>query len=141
MTSDNHLTHWRPSYKNGQRLRRSATIGGTDFPSWLPSDRHDLTVLDVPGEYSLLADQPLGVPYRLTETLFTWQGIGLGGNAMFNGMLFQTNPAEIFDQDCLTGWHSAEMAPYFQRVRQNVPVTNTQHHRSATGGWGSISTS
>ncbi len=60
--SDNHLTHWRPSYKNGQRLRRSATIGGTDFPSWLPPDRHDLTVLDVPGEYSLLANQPLGVP-------------------------------------------------------------------------------
>jgi len=23
-------------------------------------------------------------------------GIGLGGNAMFNGMLFQTNPSEIF---------------------------------------------
>ena len=103
----------------------SAAIGGTDFPSWLPPNRTDLTVLDVPGEYSLLAFQPLGDPYRLTETPFTWQGIGLGGNAMFNGMLFQTNPSEIFDQDWPAGWSAADMAPYFQRVRQNVPVTNT----------------
>src|SRR5277367_6298723 len=77
----------------------SATIGGTDFPPWLPPNRTDLTILDVPGEYSLLAFQPAGAPFQLTETPFTWQGIGLGGNAMFNGMLFQTNPSEIFDQD------------------------------------------
>jgi cellobiose dehydrogenase (acceptor) len=103
----------------------SAAIGGTDFPSWLPSNRTDLTILDVPGEYSLIAFQPLGDPYRLTETPFTWQGIGLGGNAMFNGMLFQTNPSEIFDNDWPAGWHSTDMAPSFQRVRQNIPVTNT----------------
>ena len=103
----------------------SATIGGTDFPPWLPPNRTDLTILDVPGEYSLLAFQPAGAPFQLTETPFTWQGIGLGGNAMFNGMLFQTNPSEIFDQDWPAGWHAADMAPYFQRVRQNIPVTNT----------------
>jgi cellobiose dehydrogenase (acceptor) len=103
----------------------SATIGGTDFPPWLPPNRTDLTILDVPGEYSLLAFQPAGAPFQLTETPFTWQGIGLGGNAMFNGMLFQTNPSEIFDQDWPAGWNAADMAPYFQRVRQNIPVTNT----------------
>jgi len=103
----------------------SATIGGTDFPPWLPPGRTDLTILDVPGEYSLLAHQPAGAPFRLTDTPFTWQGIGLGGNAMFNGMLFQTNPSEIFDQDWPAGWDAAVMAPYFQRVRQNIPVTNT----------------
>ncbi len=92
----------------------SATIGGTDFPPWLPPNRTDLTILDVPGEYSLLAFQPAGAPFQLTETPFTWQGIGLGGNAMFNGMLFQTNPSEIFDQDWPAGWHAADMAPYFQ---------------------------
>lgn len=79
----------------------------------------------MPGEYSLLAFRAADAPFQLTEAPFTWQGIGLGGNAMFNGMLFQTNPSEIFDQDWPLGWHSADMAPYFQRVRQNVPVTNT----------------
>lgn len=103
----------------------SAAIGGTDFPPWLPPDRTDLTILDVPGEYSLLAFQPAGAPFQLTETPFTWQGIGLGGNAMFNGMLFQTNPSEIFDNDWPAGWSAADLAPYFQRVRQNIPVTNT----------------
>ena len=103
----------------------SATIGGNDFPVWLPPNRTDLTVLDVPGEYSLLAFQPLGAKYQLTDTPFTWQGIGLGGNSMFNGMLFNTNPSEIFDQDWPTGWHAADLAPFFQRVRNNIPVTNT----------------
>ena len=103
----------------------SATIGGTDFPPWLPAGRTDLTTLDVPGEYSLLAFQPAGAKYQLTDTPFTWQGIGLGGNAMFNGMLFNTNPSAIFDQDWPEGWHSADLAPYFLRVRGNIPVTNT----------------
>src|SRR5271163_1072049 len=103
----------------------SATIGGTDFPPWLPPGRTDLAILDVPGEYSLLAHQPAAAPLRLTDTPFTCQGICPAGNAMFNGMLFQTNPSEIFDQDWPAGWDAAVMAPYFQRVRQNIPVTNT----------------
>ena len=103
----------------------SAAIGGDAFPPWIPGGRKDLTIFDVPGEYSLMAFQPLGAPYQLTETLFTFQGIGLGGNSMFNGMLFQTNPNQTFDASWPTGWRSADMAPYFERVRQNVPITNT----------------
>ena len=103
----------------------SAAIGGDAFPPWIPSGRTDLTIFDVPGEYSLMAFQPLGAPYQLTETPFTYQGIGLGGNSMFNGMLFQTNPNQVFDASWPIGWQSADMAPYFQRVRQNVPITNT----------------
>ncbi len=64
-----------------------ATFGGTDFPPWLPAGRTDLTVVDVPGDYSLVAFQPAGAPFQLPEVPF---------NAMFNGMLFQTNPSEIF---------------------------------------------
>ena len=70
----------------------SASIGGTDFPAWVPLNRKDLTIHDVPGEYSLIAFQALGDPFKLTDTPFTWQGIGLGGNAMYIGMLFQENP-------------------------------------------------
>ncbi len=103
----------------------SAAIDGTAFPVWLPPGRTDLTIFDVPGEYSLMAFQPLGAPYQLTETAFTFQGIGLGGNSMFNGMLFQTNPSQIFDRSWPAGWHWSDMAPYFDRVRQRVPVTNT----------------
>ena len=103
----------------------TASIGGTDFPPWLPPNRSDLTIFDVPGEYSQIAHMPFGAPYQLTETPFTFQGIGLGGNSVFNGMLFQTNPPEVFDQRWPSGWHWKNIRSYFQRVRQNVPVTNT----------------
>ena len=103
----------------------SADIGGTALVPWLPAGRTDLTIFDVPGEYSLMAFQPLGAPYQLAETAFTFQGIGLGGNSMFNGMLFQTNPSQVFDRSWPAGWHWSDMAPYFDRVRQRVPVTNT----------------
>ncbi|MGH7906835.1 MAG: GMC family oxidoreductase N-terminal domain-containing protein [Candidatus Binataceae bacterium] len=103
----------------------SAAIGGTAFPPWLPPGRTDLTIFDVPGEYSQMAFMPPGKPYQLTETPFTFQGIGLGGNSMFNGMLFQTNPTQVFDLGWPAGWHWADMQPYFERVRRKVPVTNT----------------
>src|SRR5208282_3068828 len=54
----------------------------------------------------------LGIPYQLTETKFTYQGIGLGGNSMFNGMLFQTNPIEVFDRSWPTRWSWADSRPY-----------------------------
>jgi len=103
----------------------SAAIGGTDRPPWLPPNRSDLTIFDVPGEYSQMAHMPLGAPYQLTETLFTFQGIGLGGNSMFNGMLFQTNPPAVFDRRWPAGWQWDDIRPYFERVRQHVAVTNT----------------
>jgi len=103
----------------------SAAIGGTAFPPWLPAGRTDLTIFDVPGQYSQMAHMPPGRPYQLTETMFTYQGIGLGGNSMFNGMLFQTNPPHVFDASWPDGWHWTDMQPYFARVRANVPVTNT----------------
>ena len=103
----------------------AASIGGTAFPPWLPPNRKDLTIFDVPGEYSQMAWQPLGTPYQLTETRFTYQGIGLGGNSMFNGMLFQTNPPEVFNNSWPAPWSWSKMRPYFKRVRQNIPVTNT----------------
>ena len=82
-------------------------------------------MFDVPGAYSQMAHMPFGMPYQLTETLFTFQGIGLGGNSVFNGMLFQTNPPAVFDRGWPAGWHWDDMRPYFERVRENVPVTNT----------------
>jgi choline dehydrogenase-like flavoprotein len=103
----------------------SATIGGSDFPPWLPSELSDLTIFDVPGEYSQIANMPLGAAYQLTETKFTFQGIGLGGNSVFNGMLFQTNPPAVFDNAWPAPWHWQQMRRHFQRVRERVPVTNT----------------
>src|SRR5437899_2767415 len=103
----------------------AARIGGNDFPPWLPPARKDLTIFDVPGEYSQMAFMPLGAPYQLTETPFTFQGIGLGGNSQFNGMLFQTNPPEVFNKFWPARWHWEQMRPYFKRVRRRVPVTNT----------------
>ena len=103
----------------------TAAIGGTARPPWLPPERNDLTMFDVPGEYSQMANMPFGTPYQLTETLFTFQGIGLGGNSVFNGMLFQTNPPAVFDRRWPAGWHWDDIRPYFERVRQNVPVTST----------------
>jgi choline dehydrogenase-like flavoprotein len=39
-------------------------------------------------------------------------------------MLFQTNPSQVFDRSWPAGWHWSDMAPYFDRVRSRVPVTN-----------------
>jgi cellobiose dehydrogenase (acceptor) len=103
----------------------AAAVGGTDVPSWLPRGRRGPTIFDVPGEYSQIAHMPLGAPYQLTETSFTFQGIGLGGNSMFNGMLFQTNPKEVFQKAWPRGWQWHDLRPYFDRVRQRVPVTDT----------------
>lgn len=40
----------------------AAAIGGTDLPPWLPPGRTDLTIFDVPGEYSQMAFMLLGAP-------------------------------------------------------------------------------
>ncbi len=103
----------------------SALVGGTDYPEWVPPGRTDLTIFDVPGEYSNLAFMPQGEPYKLTNAPFTYQGIGLGGNSQFNGMLFQTNPPLLFDTAWPPGWDWATMEPFYDRVRDRVPVTNT----------------
>jgi cellobiose dehydrogenase (acceptor) len=103
----------------------AAAIGGTDRPPWVPANRNDLTIFDVPGEYSQIAFMKAGAPYQLSETSFTYQGIGLGGNSMFNGMLFQTNPTQVFDHSWPAGWQWSDMQPYFARVRELVSITNT----------------
>ncbi|MCC7218847.1 MAG: GMC family oxidoreductase [Burkholderiales bacterium] len=103
----------------------SATVGGTAYPPWAPAGRRDLTMFDVPGEYSQIPWTPFGSNYQLTETGFTYQGIGLGGNSQFNGMLMQTNPPAAFDQRWPAGWRSADLAPHFDRVRDRIPVTST----------------
>ena len=103
----------------------TAAIGGKAYPPWVPTGRTDLTMFDVPGSYSQLAWTLFGTPYQLTETLWTYQGTGLGGNSVFNGMLFQTNPPAVFDQRWPALWHWSDMAPYFERVRARIPVTST----------------
>jgi cellobiose dehydrogenase (acceptor) len=103
----------------------TAAIGGKAYPPWAPPNRTDLTMFDVPGSYSQIPYTPFGNPYQLTETLFAFQGTGLGGNSAFNGMLFQTNPPAVFDRAWPAHWRWDDMQPYFDRVRANIPVTNT----------------
>lgn len=103
----------------------SAAVGGTAYPPWVPAGRRDVTMFDVPGEYSQIPWTPFGSTYQLAETGFTYQGIGIGGNSQFNGMLIQTNPPAVFDLRWPAGWHWADMAPHFDRVRQRMPVTDT----------------
>jgi len=103
----------------------TAAIGGKAYPPWVPAGRSDLTMFDVPGAYSQIAWTPFGTPYQLTESLWTYQGIGLGGNTVFNGMLFQTNPPAVFDQRWPALWKWNDMQPYFEGVRTRIPVTDT----------------
>ena len=103
----------------------AAAIGGNAYPPWVPPNRTDLTMFDVPGSYSQIPYTPFGNPYQLTETLFAFQGTGLGGNSAFNGMLFQTNPPAVFDRGWPANWHWDDIQPYFDRVRANIPVTDT----------------
>lgn len=102
-----------------------AVVGGTAFPPWTPPGRRDLTIFDVPGNYSQLSWTPLAAPYQLTETAFTYQGIGLGGNSVFNGMLVQTNPPRLFERHWPRGWQWEDLAPHYERIRARVPVSNT----------------
>ena len=44
----------------------AASIGGTDYPSWLPPDRNDLTIFDVPGQYSQIPFMPAGAACPIT---------------------------------------------------------------------------
>ena len=133
----------------------SATIGGAARPQRLPSNRSDLTIFDVPGEYSQIAYMPLGHAVSTHRVPFSFQGIGLGGNSMYNGMLFQTNPAAVFDSSWPSGWHWADMAPYFDRVRkrcrlpaspstgvpQNTGPADIVHPLYAANGWSEADTS
>ena len=98
----------------------SAAIGGTDYPSWVPPDRTDLAIFD---GRPLFANRVSAARRTLsaTQTGFTFQGIGLGGNSMYNGMLFQTNSPQLFDASWPAGWDWAAMQPYFNLVRQHVP--------------------
>ena len=103
----------------------TAATGGKAYPPWAPAGRNDLTMFDVPGAYAQIAWTPFGTPYQLIETLWTYQGTGLGGNSVFNGMLFQTNPPAVFDARWPARWQWSDMQPYFERVRALIPVTDT----------------
>lgn len=102
-----------------------AGVGGTAYPSWAPVQRRDLTIFDVPGSYSQLSWTPLAAPYQLTETSFTYQGIGFGGNSAFNGMLIQTNPPRLFERHWPRNWQWRDVEPHFDRVRSRIPVSST----------------
>jgi cellobiose dehydrogenase (acceptor) len=98
----------------------SVTVGGRDFP---PYDRQ-ATIFDVPGEYTNIAFQPKGEPYRQPETPFTYQGTGYGGNSQFNGMLFQAAPPFDFDAAWPRGWSYGDIKPYFDRVLGEMKVSD-----------------
>jgi cellobiose dehydrogenase (acceptor) len=105
----------------------SAEIGGKDFVPYDPKS----TIFDVPGEYTNIAFQPKGDPYKQKETPFTYQGMGYGGNAEFNGMLFQAAPPFDFNQNWPPGWAYEDVRPYFDRVLQEMHVSDTpstDHH-------------
>ena len=98
----------------------SVVVGGQDFP---PYDRQ-ATIFDVPGEYSNIAFQPKGEPYRQKQTPFTYQGIGYGGNSQFNGMLFQGAPPFDFATSWPSGWSYADVRPYFDLLLREMHVSD-----------------
>ncbi len=105
----------------------SAEVGGKDFVPYDPKS----TIFDVPGEYTNIAFQPKGEPYKQKETPFTYQGMGYGGNAEFNGMLFQAAPPHDFDENWPPGWNYDDMRPYFHRILSEMKVSDTpstDHH-------------
>jgi len=98
----------------------SIAVGGTDFP---PYDRQ-ATIFDVPGEYTNIAHQPKGEPYRQRQTAFTYQGIGYGGNSQFNGMLFQGAPPFDFATSWPAGWSYGDVRPYLDLVLREMHVSD-----------------
>ncbi len=99
----------------------SAEVGGHDFP---PYDSQ-ATIFDVPGEYTNIAFQPKGEPYKQKETPFTYQGVGFGGNSQFNGMLFQAAPPFDLDNAWPWPWRYRDLRPYVDVIRQAMHISPT----------------
>eukprot|EP01117_Protostelium_nocturnum_P016925 TRINITY_DN6789_c0_g1_i4.p1 TRINITY_DN6789_c0_g1~~TRINITY_DN6789_c0_g1_i4.p1 ORF type:complete len:486 (+),score=145.64 TRINITY_DN6789_c0_g1_i4:75-1532(+) len=102
------------------------SVGGNRFPPYFASTpaSNKATISDVPGEYPNTAFQSQGEPFRISQTPFTWQGKGYGGNSQFNGMLYQEAPNDYLDS-LPTGWKSGDLRPYFNEIRSKMTITTT----------------
>ncbi|PRP80264.1 hypothetical protein PROFUN_12731 [Planoprotostelium fungivorum] len=100
--------------------------GGADIPSYFNgvSDAQKLTKFDVPGEYSGIPWNDANAQYRISETGFTWQGKGYGGNSQFNGMLYQEPPSWYLDS-LPSGWKTSDLRSTFNDLRSRMTVTPT----------------
>lgn len=98
------------------------TFPGEDIDQVTPYDP-DYTIFDVPGEYANIAWNPKGVPYAQKETPFTYQGVGYGGNACFNGMLWHELPEWWVTKYFPKGWEWPKIEAYANKIRTKVNVT------------------
>jgi choline dehydrogenase-like flavoprotein len=104
-----------------------ASVGGTFFPDF-PDQVPNVTMFDIPGEYSALAYQGRGSAYKLKESPFTFQGMGWGGNSEFNGMWVQVPLPSEFTEKWPSFWSFDHVRPYFERIRKKTWITESFEH-------------
>lgn len=104
----------------GQAL--SSCIGGKEVPSY--SKESGLTYVDIPGEQLNNAWSSRGQHYRLPLSLGVFQGRGLGGNSLFNGMCLQIPLKQDFSQ-WPQGWKRAGLEPFFRKIEKRIQRTST----------------
>lgn len=98
-----------------------------------------LCMADVPGNYNNVAFRPLAEKFHLKEFPACWQGVGLGGNGVYNGALYQ-EPAhwwwndELFTDIFVSPEDQAKgvkvtdvIQPYFDKVRKELTDAILSH--------------
>jgi len=92
-------------------------LGTAEDSKYKPDD--PICMVDVPGNYNNVAFRPLAMNgYMLPEFQACWQGIGLGGNGVYNGALFQ-EPAHWWWDDDGTG-------KYDDKVHTDIFLTEAE---------------
>jgi cellobiose dehydrogenase (acceptor) len=114
----------------------------------------NLTAVDIPGEYNNLAyTAAFDDAYQNQDATWAFQGKAFGGNANFNGALFQIPSANSFDL-WPQGWQYDDLLPYYEEVMAwctitTAPSADKKHYvngsadvlSTAAAALGSITTS
>jgi choline dehydrogenase len=104
--------------------RLSADVGGDFRPPYVAAVNGTDTYFDVPAEYSHLSFYGLGREYMDKEVPFTSQGIGWGGNSMFNGMWVQVPAPDEFDEAWPENWKFKDVEPYFYQMMDKTEIVD-----------------
>lgn len=92
-------------------------LGKAENSKYTPED--PLCMVDVPGNYNNVAFRPMAMNgYMLPEFQACWQGIGLGGNGVYNGALYQ-EPAHWW-------WDDDGEGKYNDKVHTDIFLTEAE---------------
>lgn len=115
----------------------SHRLGATAPAGRMFASQDNLTAVDVPGQYNNLAyTSVIDQLYQNADAPWAFQSKGFGGNANFNGALFQVPDSTTFE-NWPVGWQGSDLAQYFLKIAAECNITSTpskdgQHFANAS---------